>query len=86
MVNYDFEVDDIIREINSSKARRVALQFPEGLKKYAVSVALEIENKTEAKTFIFVDPTYGACDTKDAQLEKLDIDLLLHFGHTRFMD
>ncbi len=85
MSEYDFELDKIMEEINSSEAKMVALQFPEGLKTYAVSVAAEIEDKTKAKALIFIDPTYGACDTKDSQLEKLGVDLLIHFGHTKFL-
>jgi 2-(3-amino-3-carboxypropyl)histidine synthase len=86
MPEYDFELDKILGEIKSSEALMVALQFPEGLKTYAVSVAAEIEDKTDARVLIFVDPTYGACDIKEGQLKKLGVDLLVHFGHTRFLD
>jgi len=79
---YDFEVERIIGEIKKSKARRVGLQFPEGLKQYAVEIAAEIEEKTNSLTVIFADPCYGACDTKPEQAKKLKIDLLVHFGHT----
>jgi len=84
MSEYDLEVARIIAEVLKSKARRVGLQFPEGLKDKAVEVALEIEGRTLAKVFIFTDPTYGACDLKKGQAEKLKFDLLVHFGHTRF--
>ena len=85
MPEYDFELDKILEAIKSSEARMVALQFPEGLKTYAVSVAAEIEDKTDATALIFIDPTYGACDIKECQLKKLDVDLLVHFGHTKFL-
>ncbi|MEA1925275.1 MAG: diphthamide synthesis protein [Candidatus Altiarchaeota archaeon] len=86
MSEYDFELDKILKEIKSSEAGMVALQFPEGLKTYAVSVAAEVEDKTNATALIFVDPTYGACDIKECQLEKLGVDLLVHFGHTKFLE
>ncbi|MFH1720986.1 MAG: diphthamide synthesis protein [Candidatus Altiarchaeota archaeon] len=81
---YDFELERIISEIKSSKAQVVGLQFPEGLKSRAVEIAAEIEEKTAAKTIIFTDPTYGACDLKEEQAKKLGLDLLVHFGHTEF--
>jgi len=81
--NYDFELEKILREIEKTNARIVGLQFPEGLKEYAVIIAAEIEDRTNAKVIIFTDPTYGACDTKDDEAKKLKIDLLIHFGHTK---
>jgi len=83
-VNYNFEVDRIVREIRKSKAKLVGLQFPEGLKTQAVSVAREIEAKTGCTTVIFADPCYGACDTKELEAEKLGVDLIFQFGHDRF--
>jgi len=82
--DYDLEVERIISEIRKEKPKIVGLQFPEGLKRYALDVASEIEEKTDAKTVIFVDPTYGACDLKKEQARKLRVDLLVHFGHTKF--
>jgi 2-(3-amino-3-carboxypropyl)histidine synthase len=82
--DYDLELKRIIAEVRKSKPKVVGLQFPEGLKKHAVSVASEIESKTHARCVIFVDPTYGACDLKTEQAKKLGVDLLVHFGHTKF--
>lgn len=82
--DYDLEVARIISEIEKEGAKIVGLQFPEGLKKHAVDVAAEIEGKTGAKTVIFTDPTYGACDLKHEQAEKLGVYLLVHFGHSKF--
>lgn len=85
MNDYDFELDKIIEEIKKSKSKLVGLQFPEGLKQHALDIADKIENETNVKTIIFADPTYGACDLKGEQCKKLGIDLLLHFGHTKFV-
>jgi 2-(3-amino-3-carboxypropyl)histidine synthase len=81
-MDYDFEIDRIIGEIIKNKAKLVGLQFPEGLKTYASWIAKEIEEKTSAKTVIFIDPVYGACDTKKMQAELLGLDIVFHFGHT----
>ncbi|MBM3309057.1 MAG: hypothetical protein FJY77_02285 [Candidatus Altiarchaeales archaeon] len=83
MTDYNFELEKIIREVKKSKAKTVGLQLPEGLKQNAVEIAGQIEKATKAKTIIYTDPTYGACDTKRKQAKKLKIDLLVHFGHTK---
>ncbi|MFH1056061.1 MAG: diphthamide synthesis protein [Candidatus Altiarchaeota archaeon] len=84
MTDYDFEIERILAEIKKTKAKRVGLQFPEGLKGRALDIAREVESKTRAKAVIFADPTYGACDLKESQSKKLKLDLLIHFGHMKF--
>ena len=84
MPDYDLEIERVIAEVRVRGAQRVALQFPEGLKDRAVDVAARIEAETSAHAIILTDPTYGACDLKPAQCEALGVDLLVHFGHTRF--
>jgi 2-(3-amino-3-carboxypropyl)histidine synthase len=83
-MRYDFETERVIHEIKSMKAKRVGLQFPEGLKHHAVELAAEIESKTNAEVVILTDPSYGACDRKEEQARKLKLDLLVHYGHTEF--
>ncbi|MFH0860548.1 MAG: diphthamide synthesis protein [Candidatus Altiarchaeota archaeon] len=84
MTDYDLEIERIMREIRNSNAKVVGLQFPEGLKEKAVEIAERIEEETGCIAVIFVDPTYGACDTKDSVSERVGVDLLVHFGHTEF--
>ena len=83
--SYDFEIDRIVKEIKKSHAKTIGLQFPEGLKTHAAFIALEIENKTGAQTVIFVDPVYGACDTKKMEAALLKLDMVIHFGHTNLV-
>ncbi len=85
MAGYDFEVGRIVAEVRRCGARRVGLQFPEGLKDGALEVAAAVEEGTGAKVIILADPTYGACDVKRGMSEKLGLDLLVHFGHTKFV-
>jgi 2-(3-amino-3-carboxypropyl)histidine synthase len=80
--DYDFEIERIIKEIKNKKAKRAGLQFPEGLKTYAVEVAEKIEKETGSQTIIFTDPVYGACDTKEKDAELLSLDFVVHYGHT----
>lgn len=83
-MNYDFELDRIVDEIKKNKAKLVGLQFPDGLKKRAVALASEIEKRTGCTTIIFADSCYGACDTREAEAERLGADLIFQFGHDEF--
>jgi 2-(3-amino-3-carboxypropyl)histidine synthase len=78
---YDFELKRILNEIRNNSAKLVGLQFPEGLKKNALAIASEIEEKTGSNVIILIDPCYGACDLKEIP----GMDLLIHFGHTDFL-
>lgn len=83
-MDYDFELDRAVSEIKKSKAKKVGLQFPDGFKTRAVSIAEEIEKRVPCITVIFADPCYGACDTKELEAKKLGLDLVIHFGHDPF--
>lgn len=78
------ELEPVFAEIKKRAAKLVALQFPEGLKTRAKEIAEKIENKTNAKTLVFIDPIFGACMLADGTAKKLGCDLLVHFGHSRF--
>jgi len=75
---YDLELGRIVKEIKKEKARKVLLQFPDGLKPYAVSIVNRLKEKVNAEFFIWFSSCFGACDTP-----KLDgFDLLVQFGHS----
>jgi len=86
--SYDFEMRTVFDKIEtlqkSGKTGKnvqivVGLQFPEGLKKYALTISSQIEEKTGASVYISADPCFGACDLDMRLLERVDI--LFHFGH-----
>jgi 2-(3-amino-3-carboxypropyl)histidine synthase len=63
---------------------RILLQFPEGLKQYALQHAKKLENEGN-EVFISASPTFGACDLALDEAKKLNADKLVHFGHNEFM-
>jgi 2-(3-amino-3-carboxypropyl)histidine synthase len=81
MTNYQFKIAEIIDKVKDLDAKVLGLQFPEGLKVYAVDLARQIENETGSTVIISGDPCYGACDLSDKDMDGL-IDVLVHFGHT----
>ena len=81
---YDLEIPKIIKIIKQKKARKVLLQFPEGMKPYSTVIADEIEKKADCKCLIWLGNCFGACDVPNADNLKPKIDLIIQFGHTKW--
>ena len=83
---YELEINKVIFEIKKAKAKLVLLQFPDGLKPYAMSIVDYLEEKTNAEFLIWIESCFGACDTP-VGLEKIKpkIDLIIQFGHSSMM-
>jgi len=79
---FDFEEERVKQEILKIGAKRVLLQFPEGLKPEAPRIAKTIE-KLGVLPIISADPCYGACDLAIADAESLGADLIIHYGHSK---
>lgn len=73
---------DLAPRRRQAKARRVALQFPEGLLLFACPIADIVERFTEASTVIMGDVTYGACCVDDLGAAALGCDFMVHYGHS----
>ncbi|KAK7867280.1 hypothetical protein R5R35_002109 [Gryllus longicercus] len=80
--NYNFEIPKTIWRIKQVEAKRVALQMPEGLLMFATTISDIIEHFTGADTVIMGDVTYGACCVDDFTAKALNVDLLVHYGHS----
>jgi 2-(3-amino-3-carboxypropyl)histidine synthase len=81
---FNFEEERLKREITKLGAKRVLLQLPEGLKPEGPRLA-EIVEENGALPIISADPCYGACDIALNAAESLDVDLIVHFGHSKFL-
>jgi 2-(3-amino-3-carboxypropyl)histidine synthase len=84
MKDFDFEEERLKQEIAKTGAKRVLLQLPEGLKPEGPRVA-EIVEAAGALPIISADPCYGACDIAVDEAERLDVDLIVHFGHSKLL-
>ncbi len=69
---------DLIAQLNERGAKKVALQFPAGLKRKAAEYTLELKG-AGFEVIISGDPCYGACDLALDTLEYADV--LIHIGH-----
>lgn len=80
--NYNFEIPKTIWRIQEMQAKMVALQMPEGLLLYATTITDIIREFTEADVVIMGDVTYGACCIDDLTAKALQVELLVHYGHS----
>lgn len=76
------ELSKVSAAIKKHKARRVALQIPEGLKMQVQEIAKQIE--PFAEVVILADPCFGACDIPFEKAKALGCQLIVHMGHADF--
>ncbi len=79
---YSIDLEKIVKTIKKEKYKRVSLQLPEGLKTYASRIVEFLENKTKATIIVSADPCFGACDIANNELKNLDVEFVIHIGHT----
>ncbi len=72
-----------LRELKKTKAKRIMLQVPEGLKTRIHDIA-DILEKEGYEVFSSVEPCFGACDIRDREAKILGCDAILHIGHSDF--
>ncbi|KAI9681297.1 MAG: Diphthamide biosynthesis protein 1 [Caeruleum heppii] len=81
--NYAFEIHKTIHRIRTSGAKKVALQFPEGLLLFATTISDILTSFCPGvETLIMGDVTYGACCIDDYTARALGCDLLVHYAHS----
>ncbi|MDD1695652.1 MAG: diphthamide biosynthesis enzyme Dph2 [Methanoregula sp.] len=70
---------DLIEKLKKRGVKRVALQFPEGLKRRTADVVAALKD-AGFEVVVSGDPCYGACDLALDTLKCADV--LVHFGHS----
>jgi len=88
---YDLEIEKIVDSVKKEKAKKVLLQFPEGLKPYSQAICDEIEyrllekdgdkKELDCECLIWMGTCFGACDVP-LEVENIGIDLIVQFGHS----
>jgi 2-(3-amino-3-carboxypropyl)histidine synthase len=77
------DVAAAVEKLRRLKAKRVFVQYPEGLKLRVQGMAKDLE-AAGFETVISVEACYGACDLRDAEAKRLGCDAILHIGHEDF--
>ncbi|KPV61474.1 MAG: 2-(3-amino-3-carboxypropyl)histidine synthase [Candidatus Bathyarchaeota archaeon BA1] len=83
-MTFDLEEGRLEIEISSRGAKRVLIQLPEGLKMEGPRLAT-IAEKAGALAVVSADPCYGACDLAIPDAESLNVDLIVHYGHSEMI-
>jgi len=82
-MNYDLEIEKVVKAIKQNKAKKVCIQLPDGLKDSALDISRELEEKTGANILIYMASCWGSCDVP-VGLESIGVDLLVQWGHSDF--
>ena len=69
-------------QIQKFNAKKVALQFPEGLLMYSLAIADLLEKYCNVETLVMGDVTYGACCIDDYTATSIGCDFMIHYGHS----
>ncbi|MFH1306735.1 MAG: diphthamide biosynthesis enzyme Dph2 [Candidatus Micrarchaeota archaeon] len=64
---------------------KILLQFPQGLKQYALAEAGKYE-KEGHEIFLSSSPCWGACDLAIDEAKKIGAQKLIHYGHSKFQE
>ncbi len=86
---YDLEIENILKKIKEKKHKKILLQFPDGLKPYAMSIVdklteLSQDFKPKPLFLIWMGSCFGACDIPQLGDLKKEVDLLVQFGHSEW--
>jgi 2-(3-amino-3-carboxypropyl)histidine synthase len=81
---YNLDFEDTYNEIKKNNYSNILIQIPEGLKTSSKQIIDEFEKNIGFKPLINGDPCYGSCDLLcPSFLKSLDIDTVVHIGHTK---
>ncbi|MFC6765581.1 diphthamide biosynthesis enzyme Dph2 [Natrinema soli] len=83
---WDYELEEIIEAIEERDAKKVGLQFPEGLKRRGPAVADDLRALADDDVTFMLSgqPCYGACDLDTYLMKRTDV--FVHFGHSPMKD
>ncbi len=79
-MEYELELDRVVKEITQQKAKRVLVQLPDGLKPRSKDIVEVLRKKTKAEVIIWLESCYGACDIP--KVDKAKVDLMIQWGHS----
>lgn len=81
----NFELDKLKEELENRKPKRVLVQLPEGVKKDA-SMIQDIIEEMGIEVIFSGETAWGGCCTNFHEAEDVGADLMVHFGHAKFID
>jgi 2-(3-amino-3-carboxypropyl)histidine synthase len=83
---YIVDIESVVQVIQEKHYKTIAVQIPEGLKRSIFPLVDFIKKETEVTVLVSADPCFGACDVVNYELKNLDVDCVIHIGHTAIAD
>ncbi|MHA1541532.1 MAG: diphthamide biosynthesis enzyme Dph2 [Candidatus Hodarchaeales archaeon] len=80
---YDLQIDEIRKRVEEKNYKSILIQMPEGMLDEPLQNILDHLSK-HVQIFISGDPSFGVCDLAVDLAEKMNCDMLVHFGHSDF--
>jgi len=80
----NLDINGLVKEIVTTKAKKIILQVPEGLKIQAQEIISSLD-KFGMRAYLSIEPVYGACDLATNFSDTIKADLIVHIGHTEFL-
>jgi len=81
----NFEIPKLVRELKKRKPKKVLVQLAEGIKQNASEISRVFENLGIDAIFSG-ESEWGGCSIAIQEAEVLKCDLLVHFGHAKFIN
>jgi len=79
MISLNLQLESVIEQIKKANPKTILVQLPDGLKTKIPEIKQKLEKNTQAQIYFWLNSCYGACD-----IPQVDVDLLLHFGHSEW--
>lgn len=81
----DFEIDYLKEELEKRKPKKVLVQLPEGVKQNAMDLK-EVFDNLDIQVFYSGETCWGGCAIAVNEARDVGADLIVHFGHAKFID
>ena len=77
------EFEEVVKKLKAIKAKRVFVQFPEGLKLKIQNISDDLEREG-FEVVLCMERVYGGCDVREDEAKRLKCDAILHIAHEEF--
>jgi 2-(3-amino-3-carboxypropyl)histidine synthase len=81
----NFEIPFLVKELKKRKPKRVLIQLPEGIKQNAAEISGPIES-LGIEAIFSGETAWGGCALALEEAKSIGADLIVHFGHAKFID
>jgi len=83
---YLIDIENATKTIKQHGYKTVAIQIPEGLKRNIFPLVEYLKKETDATVLVSADACFGACDVVNYELKNMDVECVVHLGHTAISD